>query len=166
VALAPVSCSLPSADDPEPIGQGRPTGFYPLPWAVYDWIDGQPYTDEIVDEVRAAEDLGRFVVQLRAVDQPPGVPRAGRRPLKELDAVTRTAIESAGEAIDRVAVAVGWDRALRAPVWEGSPVWIHTDLLRPNILIRDGRISAVIDFGGCGVGDPAADVIAAWSVTG
>ena len=45
-------------------------------------------------------------------------------------------------------------------------MWIHTDLLRPNVLVRDGRICAVIDFGGSGVGDPAADVIAAWSVFG
>ena len=45
-------------------------------------------------------------------------------------------------------------------------MWIHSDLLRPNLLVRDGRLCAVIDFGGIGVGDPAADVIAAWSVFG
>jgi aminoglycoside phosphotransferase (APT) family kinase protein len=45
-------------------------------------------------------------------------------------------------------------------------VWIHSDLLRPNLLVRDGRLDAVIDFGGAGVGDPATDVIPAWSVFG
>ncbi len=45
-------------------------------------------------------------------------------------------------------------------------MWVHADLLRPNVLVRDGRLCAVIDFGGIGVGDPAADVIAAWSVFG
>ena len=45
-------------------------------------------------------------------------------------------------------------------------MWIHADLLRPNVLVRGGRLRAVIDFGGVGVGDPAADVIAAWSVFG
>ena len=59
-----------------------------------------------------------------------------------------------------------WDRALEAPAWTGTPVWIHTDLLRPNVLVRDGRICAVLDFGGAGIGDPAADLIAAWSVFG
>ena len=53
-----------------------------------------------------------------------------------------------------------------APVWKGKPVWVHTDLLRPNVLVHGGRLCAVIDFGGAGVGDPAADVIAAWSVFG
>jgi len=61
------------------------------------------------------------------------------------------------------AIAV-WEQALHAPAWQGSPMWIHTDLLRPNLLVRGGRLRAVIDFGGVGVGDPAADVIAAWSV--
>nr|WP_281247438.1 phosphotransferase [Mycetocola miduiensis] len=50
--------------------------------------------------------------------------------------------------------------------WAEQPVWIHTDLLRPNLLVNDGRLTAVIDWGGAGVGDPAADVIAAWSVFG
>jgi aminoglycoside phosphotransferase (APT) family kinase protein len=151
---------------PEPVGRGRPGGSYPFSWAIYGWIDGQPYADELVDdERRAAEDLARFVVDLRRID-PVGAPRGGRRPLRELDAVTRAVIESARGVIDGDAAVVAWERALRAPAWAGSPVWIHSDLLRPNVLVRDGRVCAVIDFGGVGVGDPAADVIAAWSVFG
>jgi aminoglycoside phosphotransferase (APT) family kinase protein len=68
--------------------------------------------------------------------------------------------------IDRDAAAAAWECALEAPVWDGTPVWIHCDLLRPNLLVRDGRLRAVIDFGAVGVGDPATDVIAAWSVFG
>ena len=75
-------------------------------------------------------------------------------------------IGSARGVIDGDAAAAAWERALRAPAWAGTPVWIHSDLLRPNVLVRDGRVCAVIDFGGVGVGDPAADVIAAWSVFG
>ena len=71
-----------------------------------------------------------------------------------------------GASIDSDAAAAAWERALEAPAWEGTPVWIHTDLLRPNLLVHGGRLCAVIDFGGVGVGDPAADVIAAWSVFG
>src|SRR5262249_6213448 len=55
-----------------------------------------------------------------------------------------------------------WERALQAPVWQGTPVWIYADLLRPNLLVAAGRLAAVIDFGSAGTGDPAADVIAAW----
>ena len=68
--------------------------------------------------------------------------------------------------IDSDAAAAAWASALEAPAWDGTPVWIHTDLLRPNLLVDRGRLCAVIDFGGVGVGDPAADVIAAWSVFG
>jgi aminoglycoside phosphotransferase (APT) family kinase protein len=151
---------------PELVGRGHPAGSYPFHWAIYGWIDGQPYADELVgDERQAARDLARFVVELRRID-PAGAPAGGRQPLRELDAVTREAIESARGLIDGDAAIAAWERALEAPAWEGTPVWIHSDLLRPNLLVRDGRLCAIIDFGGVGVGDPAADVIAAWSVFG
>jgi aminoglycoside phosphotransferase (APT) family kinase protein len=155
-----------SLEVPEPVAKGQPSGSYPFPWAIYRWIDGRPYADELVDdEGRAAEALARFVAELRRVD-PAGASRAGRAPLRELDAVTRAAIASAREAIDGAAATAAWERALRAPAWSGPPVWIHSDLLRPNLLVRGGRLRAVIDFGAAGAGDPAADVIAAWSVFG
>jgi aminoglycoside phosphotransferase (APT) family kinase protein len=152
---------------PEPIGRGHPACSYPFLWAIYRWIDGQPYSDALVDdECQAAEDLAQFVVELRRIEPMVGAPRGGRRPLRELDAVTRVAIESARGVIDSDAAGAAWQRALEAPAWDGTPVWIHTDLLRPNLLVHDGWLCAVIDFGGVGVGDPAADVIAAWSVFG
>jgi len=104
------------------------------------------------------------VGELRRVDPVAGAPRGGRKPLRELDAVTREAIQSSRGVIDGDAAAAAWERALEAPAWDGTPVWIHADLLRPNLLVDGGRLRAVIDFGGAGVGDPAADVIAAWSV--
>jgi aminoglycoside phosphotransferase (APT) family kinase protein len=150
---------------PEPVGKGQPGSSYPFSWAIYGWIDGQPYADELVDDERqAANDLAQFVAELRRIAPVVGAPRGGRKPLRELDAVTRAAIESARGVIDGDAATAAWERALQAPAWNGTPVWIHTDLLRPNLLVRDGRLCAVIDFGGVGVGDPAADVIAAWSV--
>jgi aminoglycoside phosphotransferase (APT) family kinase protein len=151
---------------PEPVAKGRPTSSYPFPWAIYGWVDGQPYADALVDDERqAARELARFVGELRRID-PAGAPSGGRRPLGELDAVTRAAIESARGTIDSDAAMAAWESALQAPAWTGTPVWIHCDLLRPNLLVRDGRLYAVIDFGGAGIGDPAADVIAAWSVFG
>jgi aminoglycoside phosphotransferase (APT) family kinase protein len=151
---------------PQPVDKGRPTSSYPFSWAIYGWIEGRPYSDELVeDEQRAARDLARFVARLRLID-PVGAPRGGRKPLRELDALTRAAIESSRDVIDVEAAIDAWELALGAPAWRGMPVWIHADLLRPNLLVRDGRIRAVIDFGGVGVGDPAADVIPAWAVFG
>jgi aminoglycoside phosphotransferase (APT) family kinase protein len=151
---------------PEPIGEGRPNASYPFAWALYRWMHGEPYTDEsIEDEARAARDLAGFVLELRRLE-PSGAPLAGRRPLRELDAATRAAIEAGRSLIDASAALAAWDDAVESAVWEGEPVWIHADLLRPNILTCAGSISVIIDFGAAGVGDPAADVIAAWSVFG
>jgi aminoglycoside phosphotransferase (APT) family kinase protein len=152
---------------PEPVAKGIPTRWYPFPWAIYRWIDGNPYSDEIVDdEQQAARDLARFVIDLRAVDPVEGAPRGGRQPLHMLDVPTRAAIEAAHGVIDGDAATAVWEGSLVAPEWDGTPVWIHTDLLPPNLLVDGGRLCAVIDFGGVGVGDPAADVIPAWSVFG
>jgi aminoglycoside phosphotransferase (APT) family kinase protein len=152
---------------PEPIAWGSPTSGYPFSWAIYRWIDGRPYADELVDDERAAAaELAQFVVELRGIDSGVAAPPGGRKPLAELDEVTREAIASAQGVIDGTAATAFWERAMEAPVWQGTPVWIHTDLLRPNLLVQGGRLRAVIDFGGIGVGDPAADVIAAWSVFG
>jgi aminoglycoside phosphotransferase (APT) family kinase protein len=151
---------------PAPVARGRPADGYPFPWAIFRWIEGHPYGDAPVrDERRAADELARFVAELRRID-PAGAPRGGRRPLRDLDAATRRAIAAAGGAIDGAAAEAAWARALHAPPWDGPPVWIHTDLLRPNLLVHRGRLCAVLDFGGAGVGDPAADVTAAWGVFG
>jgi aminoglycoside phosphotransferase (APT) family kinase protein len=151
---------------PEPVEQGRPGAAYPFAWAIYRWIDGAPYTEEgIDDEAQAARDLARFVLELRRLD-PSGAPRAGRKPLRQLDAGTRAEIEAARGAIDADAALDVWHDAVDSAAWTGEPVWIHADLLRPNLLLRSGRLRAIIDFGMAGAGDPAADVIAAWSVFG
>jgi aminoglycoside phosphotransferase (APT) family kinase protein len=82
------------------------------------------------------------VTELRDIDVPVGAPPGGRRPLRELDAVTRAAIGSARGVIDADAALAAWDHALQAPAWEGAPVWIHSDLLRLNLLVRDASRSA------------------------
>lgn len=151
---------------PEPVAQGQPAGPYPFRWAIYRWLAGETYVDALVDdEIEAARDLARFVTELRGID-PVGAPRGGRIPLRELDGDTRQVIEAAREVIDADAALASWEHSVLAPPWDGRPVWIHGDLPRPNVLVDGGRINAVIDFGGAGVGDPASDVIAAWSVFG
>ena len=151
---------------PEPVAKGLPGCGYPFSWAIYEWIGGECYRDDLIDDERqAAEDLARFVTELRTVDCG-GAPRGGRKPLGDLDRPTRVAIAAAGETLDRDAVIAAWEVALESPGWDGAPVWIHTDLLRPNLLVDRGSLFAVLDFGGAGVGDPAADLIPAWSVFG
>ncbi|MBG6238135.1 aminoglycoside phosphotransferase (APT) family kinase protein [Mycetocola sp. CAN_C7] len=151
---------------PRPVFAGRPSATCPVPWAVYEWIDGTPYADEaITDETVAARELAAFILELRKFD-PTGGPPAGRRPLGELDGMTREAIAASGDLIDAAAALQAWEAALTGREWTGVPVWIHTDLLRPNLIARGGHLHAVIDWGGAGIGDPAADVIAAWSVFG
>ncbi len=149
---------------PQPVARGKPTIFYPYPWAIYRWIEGASYQDDLIsNERQAAHDLANFILELRRVNMQ-GAPHGGRAPLPELDTVTRSAIKASHEVIDTVAALEVWTRALQVPAWNGKPVWIHGDLLKSNLLVHAGQLCAVIDFGGVGIGDPAADIVAAWAV--
>ena len=153
---------------PVPLGKGVPGEGFPLPWSVYAWLDGaDAYDEPLVDLAGAAVALGRFGVALRGVDASGGPAsfRGGHvtewagdypaRVLRDLDA---------DGTADRALVTAAWESVLRLPQWEGDPVWVHGDLLPGNLLTRDGRLSAVIDFGGVGTGDPACDMMAAWTL--
>jgi aminoglycoside phosphotransferase (APT) family kinase protein len=151
---------------PEPVAKGEAGSGYPFPWAIYRWIQGETFaTDRVGHERQAAADLAQFVAELRRID-PSGAPRSRRKPLRQLDEVTRAVLESLRGVVDTDAATAAWESSLQAPAWDGSPVWRHCDLLAPNLLVEGGRLKAVIDFGGAGVGDPALDVIPAWSVFG
>lgn len=149
---------------PKPLARGKPTNGYPYPWVIYHWLEGDPYQDHLIsDECQVASDLVNFILELQRIDML-GAPRGGRSPLIELDAATRAAIEASRGVINAEAVSAAWARSLESPPWNGKPVWIHGDLLKSNLLVQGGRLYAVIDFGGVGIGDPAADVVPAWSV--
>ena len=123
---------------PEPVAKGEPASGYRFSRAVYRWIDGEPYADALVDdERRAAEQLAQFVLELRRIDPVAGAPRGGRRPLRELDAVTRAAIGASRGVVDADVATAAWECALEASPFDGDPVWVHTDLLRPNLLVHD-----------------------------
>jgi len=145
---------------PVPVAQGRPTGEYPWFWDVYTWVDGVSAPVDRIDPVQAGRDLAAFVAALQRVD-PAGAPTGRGIPLAERDPEFRY-------WLDRFdcdpALVAEWDRALAAPVWEGPPVWHHGDLDARNWLVRDGRITGVIDWGSMGVGDPACDVMVAWKL--
>jgi len=152
---------------PEPIFKGNPNDAFPFVWSVYRWIEGAPYDDDLVDdEIEAARTLARFVLELRALEITSSAPVGGRDALAELDEDTRDAIENAGTVIDPAAAMAVWEDALRGEPWDRAPNWIHGDLLRPNVIVHDGRLVAVIDYGYIGVGDPATDLIPAWAVFG
>ncbi|MFI9778343.1 aminoglycoside phosphotransferase family protein [Streptomyces sp. NPDC051956] len=148
---------------PTPLGKGTPGEGYPWPWSVYRWLDGaNPTPDRTPEPALLAEDLAEFVTVLQRVD-PTGGPASYRsEPLAERDEVTRAAIRELRAELDGDAAAAVWESALRAQGWAGPAVWIHADLQPGNVLVADGRLSAVIDFGCLGLGDPAVDLIAAW----
>jgi aminoglycoside phosphotransferase (APT) family kinase protein len=150
---------------PVPLAIGAPGHGYPWEWSVARWLPGEVATsDRVADPRQAAIDLARFVTALQRLD-PAGAPPAGRgRPLARRDDPVREAIAALEGALDTGAVTEVWEEALEAPVWEGPPVWSHGDLYDGNLLAQDGRLIGVIDWAGAGVGDPACDLIVAWSL--
>jgi len=145
---------------PIPVAQGRPTDRYPWFWNIHRWVDGQTVPVEEIDTIQAAQDLAALVGSLQQLD-PTGAPPGRGIPLAERDKGTRHWLEKfAGGP----SVTAGWERALKAPAWDGPPTWHHGDLDARNWLIKDGRISGVIDWGSMGVGDPACDLMVAWKL--
>lgn len=156
---------------PEPLAAGVPAAGYPYPWAVYRWLPGAPASSApLADPRRAALDLARFIVVLQRIDPAGGPPVAEHNlrgaPLVTRDAATRAAIAAMGDMgmIDAGLATRVWEAALGVPAWARGPVWFHGDLLPGNLLVVDGRLSAVIDWGGLGVGDPACDLFCAWAL--
>lgn len=150
---------------PVPLAKGEPGEGYPMPWSVVRWLEGEhPVPGRLTDPSLLAKDLAEFVAAFRSIDLPDGPPAYRGGPLAEQDAATRRAIEQLEGVIDTDAVTAAWEEALRAPDWDGPPVWVHADLMPGNLLVSGGRLRAVIDFGTTGVGDPACDVIVAWKV--
>jgi aminoglycoside phosphotransferase (APT) family kinase protein len=152
---------------PVPLATGHPAEGYPFEWSVCSWLPGQNANGTIEDLDRAAVDLAGFVTALRGVDTagaPERLPHQRGGPLAEADDDVRRSITELGDRIDGAAAVASWEESLAAPVWDGPPVWVHGDLLPGNLLVVDGQLSAVIDFGGLGVGDPACDLQPAWNV--
>ncbi|HEX7311444.1 MAG TPA: aminoglycoside phosphotransferase family protein [Gaiellaceae bacterium] len=155
---------------PIPLAEGKPAEGYPWVWSVYRWLEGADATVEpIADLGRAATDLARFITALQSIDAtggpPPGAHNFFRgEALVARDAAVRASIAALRSEIDVDAVTSAWEAALRTPEWQRPPVWIHGDLDARNVLVEDGRLSAVIDWGSLGVGDPACDVMVAWKL--
>ncbi|MBM0277876.1 aminoglycoside phosphotransferase family protein [Micromonospora tarensis] len=154
---------------PTPLAQGRADAGYPYPWSIYRWIDGQTARADRIDNLtRFATDLAAFLRALRGIDAtggPAASPHSAWRggPLSTYDAETRAVIEAHRDRVPVDVVSGIWQAALDA-TWDGPPVWFHGDFASGNLLVRGGRLAAVIDFGCSGVGDPACDTVIAWTM--
>jgi len=149
---------------PVPVRTGVPGEEYPWPWSIVEFLPGTPASDgPPFDPRRAAADLGGFFGALHA-PAPPDAPANPFRgvPLGQRAANFEQNLASVAGPVDRDAVLAAWETALAVPAWDRAPVWLHGDPHPANILIRDGAVSAVIDFGDITAGDPASDLSLAW----
>lgn len=149
---------------PQPLALGEPGSGYPWPWSIYGWLDGDyARRNNVADLDSFAAKLAEFLLALKWVDTTGGPTRKLRGgSLDMYIEQTQTALELLKGQIDTQAASEIWRLALAAPFTE-APVWYHGDVAAGNLLVRNGSLSAVIDFGGLGVGDPACDMVIAWT---
>jgi aminoglycoside phosphotransferase (APT) family kinase protein len=150
---------------PLPVATGEPEEAFPFPWSIVRWVPGEVATlHRLSDPVQAARDLAAFVLALRAVDATGGPAHRRGSPVRLQDDEVRRGVAGLRGEVDGEAVVNMWNRVVAAPDYEGPPVWFHGHLSYLNLLARGGELSGVIDWGACGVGDPAIDAIVAWSL--
>lgn len=154
---------------PVPLAMGGPAEGYRWHWSLYEWLDGETATvGRIADLTQFAAALGQFLAALQRIDPtggpPPGEHNFFRGGLLAIyDGETRQALATVGREIDADTAAAAWEVAI-ATAWRCPPVWVHGDVSAGNLLVKDGRLSGVIDFGCMAVGDPACDLAIAWTL--
>ncbi|MGM1045682.1 MAG: aminoglycoside phosphotransferase family protein [Bacillota bacterium] len=151
-----------------PLAKGNPNEEYPWPWSINKWLEGETLSPNNINDLnQLARDLGTFLIELQSIDASGG-PLAGAHNFHRggnivvYDEESRYAIENNKDTFNEHVLKEIWELALDSK-WESDPVWVHGDIAPGNILVRDGRLSAVIDFGILGVGDPACDAAMAWT---
>jgi aminoglycoside phosphotransferase (APT) family kinase protein len=154
---------------PVPVAKGEPGAGYPYSWSVYQWLGGEPASaDRIADPVRFAVDLAGFLTALQSIDPADG-PRPGNHnwfrggTLRTYDGQAQNALAKLDGHVGVGLAREIWTSALDAR-WDGVESWFHGDVAEGNLLLNDGQLAAVIDFGTCGVGDPACDLAIAWTL--
>lgn len=162
----PVFADAVPLETPEYLALGEPTPPFPSHWSVLRWIDGDNADRCNLENPEAdAAALGEFILALRSVSTD-GAPKGGSYRGFGLAGVTdsfdRWLAQIPDTEVDRSRVEAIWDLCRSADHWQGPPTWFHSDLHGGNLLARDGRLVAVIDWEGCTVGDPSSDLMAAW----
>ena len=165
----PVLAPLLPVPVPVPLAKGVPGEGYPYNWSVRGWLAGETASLDRIDDVSGfAVSVAGFIRALQRIDATDG-PRAGAHSFHRggwpgfYDDETRRSISALEGRIDTEQAAVVWDAALEA-TRHGPPVWFHGDIASGNLLVREGRLASVIDFGTSGVGDPACDLVIAWTM--
>lgn len=153
---------------PNPLALGEPANGYPWKWSIYEWIEGDSAaSSRITNQSEFAANLAQFLVALQSIDASGG-PHPGLHSfyrggsLTYYDAEVRQAISVLNGAINSDLATTIWERALAAN-WSRSPVWVHGDISLGNLLLMNGKLSAVIDFGQLAIGDPSCDLAIAWT---
>ncbi|MBC6462866.1 aminoglycoside phosphotransferase family protein, partial [Actinomadura sp. HBU206391] len=154
---------------PVPLAKGAPGEGYPFNWSIRGWLEGETASPHRIDDLSGfATSVADFIRTLQRIDATGG-PQAGAHSFyrgaspAHYDEETRRSIAALAGRIDTGRASAVWDAALDA-AWAGPPVWFHGDIASGNLLVRNGRLAAVIDFGTSGVGDPACDLVIAWTM--
>jgi aminoglycoside phosphotransferase (APT) family kinase protein len=156
---------------PTPIAIGEPGYSYPWQWSVNGWIEGETAAaGSITDLPKFAQSLANFLISLQKIDPTDApVPGLGNRggDLAFYNDESLQAIEilehgELGGNLDVKMIKDVWDAALDSQ-WTNPPIWIHGDISLGNVLVENGELSAVIDFGGICIGDPSCDLAIAWT---
>ena len=166
----PVLSSNLSFRIPEPLAMGQPSKSYPWNWSIYRWIEGESANTLNINDLNLhsiASSSAEFLNELHQINVS-GAPVGGLHnyyrgcPLAVYDAETRTLIHQLQELIPKNASTTVLEKALKSK-WSKPSVWVHGDLASGNILVKNGLLAAIIDFGCMGVGDPACDLVIAWT---
>lgn len=142
---------------------GEPGEGYPSHWLILGWLTGltPQHADGGID---LADDLTRFLRELREVDTT-HAPASARPGFPSHDSAVRESLTACADLVDAPALEELWTVCLSAPRWQGTPQWVHGDLLWGNLLLDErARLEAVLDWESAGIGDPAVDLMVAWSV--
>ena len=151
-----------------PIATGNPSTEYPFPWSVNKWLEGETLTRKNIHNLNQfARDLGAFLIELQSIDTTDG-PLAGAHnfyrggEIAVYNQESKEAMHQNKDTLKTPLLNEIWELALNSK-WNSAPVWVHGDVAPGNILVKDGKLAAIIDFGILGVGDPACDAAMAWT---
>ncbi len=157
---------------PTPVAMGKPSSDYPFCWSIYNWIEGEVLTKDNISDINTlANDLANFLLELHKINTK-GAPAGGDHNYKRgchpsvmndwfYDSLN-TLDNFPEKGVDRKICIEIWETSLKSQ-WTNPPVWIHGDIANGNLLVKDGKLSAVIDFGIMAIGDPAVDLTISWT---